>query len=63
MNEIPCSACNGGKWRIYCHECKGLGYIELPPPKCSQNPPECPIEYEIMCGGWLCTKCGQSGPL
>ncbi len=59
--RIPCSACYGG-YRKPCRECRSLGYTEIFE-KCSMKQPECPIEYEPMVNGWMCNKCGRSGPL
>lgn len=65
--RVICTACANvpAQHKHLCHECKGLGYIEYfdRPPGCTGNQPECPIEYEPAVGGWLCTKCGDSGSL
>lgn len=61
--RIQCEACSiMSKPSIYCHECNGVGFIEVFP-KCTRNPPDCPIVDEIMTGGWICNRCGDSGPL
>jgi hypothetical protein len=65
MERTPCTACQdmkpsdraSGKFR--CRECGNLGYIEQRN-TCSHLPPK-KVEYEVMCGGWLC-ECGASGP-
>ncbi len=48
----------------YCHECKGLGFIEVRTyhPDCKRDM-NCPMmESEAMTGGWICYYCGESGP-
>lgn len=67
MKRILCKACTIRNQRPspHCHECKGLGYIEVVviPPNCTGEQPECPVFFEPMCGGWKCERCGRSGPL
>ena len=67
--RIPCNACCFSciQDMKYCHECRGLGYIEhiTRLPGCTSNTftKECPIHYEFMTGGWECSACGESGPI
>lgn len=67
VRRIPCTACakSPTKDRKFCHECKGVGFIEYfeKPPGCTGSQPKCPIEYDPGVGGWECSKCGLSGPL
>ncbi len=67
LNRVPCKACaqTPRQFRASCHECDGLGYIEMfvKPKRCTGKYPRCPIEYEPGPGGWMCGKCGRSGPL
>ena len=58
--RIKCTACDiaSRRDRIYCHECNGVGHIDLPTNCKHENE-----EYEAMTGGWYCPDCGGSGPL
>jgi hypothetical protein len=65
--RTACTACAGLPQRQaqHCHECKGVRFIERieVPKTCTGKQPECPIEFDPMCGGWECSRCGRSGPL
>jgi RecJ-like exonuclease len=65
-HKVPCSACAQAKQddRKFCHECNGVGYIEVYEklPNCTGQLPECPASHEPMVGGWECAHCGRSGP-
>lgn len=73
MARITCNACAPARPedRKFCHECGGLGYIERIErlSGCNKRAPfetppgPCPLEDEAMTGGWLCSHCGDSGPL
>lgn len=68
VERIPCPVCKDvpkhGQVRT-CRECFGVGYFEHYSrlPGCNKNYPTCPIENEPAVGGWMCTYCGDSGPL
>lgn len=60
VKRVTCTACQGLPYSQakYCHECKGVGFIEYRG-RCA-HPNE---DYEVMCNGWFCPDCGDSGPL
>lgn len=64
--RIVCNACkiSPQRDRKFCHECRGLGYIERfeIPKNCTTSLPECPVSYDPMVNGWECSRCGRSGP-
>lgn len=67
--KVPCTACRGVPWpdRRHCHECRGVGYTEHSE-VCNwfnhrEDLAKCPVEYEPMVEGWICDRCGRSGPL
>jgi hypothetical protein len=66
ITKEVCKACAASsiKDSSYCHECKGIRYIEYVrvPKSCTQEQPNCPVFYDPMCNGWECRRCGLSGP-
>lgn len=67
MKYIKCTACELSlpRHRQHCPECHGVGYTEVND-VCTAGRDwfeVCPLESEPMVGGWLCTKCGASGPM
>jgi hypothetical protein len=66
VTRTKCTACAEAliQHRQYCHECKGVGYIEYVErsKNCTESLPECPVSYDPMVHGWECSKCGRSGP-
>ncbi len=67
VKSILCTACAEvpGYQRHLCHECHGVGFIEIDD-VCRRKGLDwfdnCPISYDPMCSGWECSKCGGSGP-